>query len=149
MTSVGEVDIKERISLTRQEYSILKENMKYDECGWSNPKPGETGPHIGRLIPIILARIGCLVRSGRVTAAAVVRGGKESGRHTFTTASGTSLVALGALLHQSPFLSLAIAMHAWKEHTFNASANPLCAGRSVPEGTSSGCSMLLSIVMSM
>jgi hypothetical protein len=28
MISVGEVDIKERISLSRQEYSVLKENMK-------------------------------------------------------------------------------------------------------------------------
>jgi hypothetical protein len=33
MTSAGESCIKEKISMTRQEYSILKEDMKYDECG--------------------------------------------------------------------------------------------------------------------
>jgi hypothetical protein len=32
----GEVDIEERISLTRQAYSVLKEKIKYDKCGWSN-----------------------------------------------------------------------------------------------------------------
>jgi hypothetical protein len=31
----GEVNIKERISLTRQAYSVSKEKMKYNECGWS------------------------------------------------------------------------------------------------------------------
>jgi hypothetical protein len=36
MTSVGEVDMKERISLTWQSYSVLKEKIKCDECGWSN-----------------------------------------------------------------------------------------------------------------
>jgi hypothetical protein len=30
-----EVNIKERIWLTRQKYSVLKENTKDDECGWS------------------------------------------------------------------------------------------------------------------
>jgi hypothetical protein len=30
------VDIKERNLLTRREYSVLKEEMEYDECGWSN-----------------------------------------------------------------------------------------------------------------
>jgi hypothetical protein len=35
MTSAGESFIKERISLTRQEYTVLKENMKEHECGWS------------------------------------------------------------------------------------------------------------------
>jgi hypothetical protein len=32
----GEVDIKERILMTRTEYSVLKEVLKYNECGWSN-----------------------------------------------------------------------------------------------------------------
>jgi hypothetical protein len=32
MTSVRENCIKERISMTRHEYSVLKEDMKYDEC---------------------------------------------------------------------------------------------------------------------
>jgi hypothetical protein len=32
MTSAG-VDMKERISLTRQEYYISNEKMKDDECG--------------------------------------------------------------------------------------------------------------------
>jgi hypothetical protein len=32
---VGEVDMKKRISLTRTEYSLLKEKMKEHECGWS------------------------------------------------------------------------------------------------------------------
>jgi hypothetical protein len=35
MTSVGEVNIEEGISLTRMEYSVLKEKMEEDECGWS------------------------------------------------------------------------------------------------------------------
>jgi hypothetical protein len=33
MTSAKESYIKERISMTRQEHSVLKENMKYDEYG--------------------------------------------------------------------------------------------------------------------
>jgi hypothetical protein len=32
---VGEVDMNERISMTRTEYSVLKEVLKYHECGWS------------------------------------------------------------------------------------------------------------------
>jgi hypothetical protein len=36
MTSVGEVNIEEGISLTRMEYSVLKEKMEEDECGWSH-----------------------------------------------------------------------------------------------------------------
>jgi hypothetical protein len=36
MTSVGEVNIEEGISLTRMEYSVLKEKMEEDECGWSD-----------------------------------------------------------------------------------------------------------------
>jgi hypothetical protein len=32
----GEVNIKERISMIRTEYFVLKEEMKYDECAWSN-----------------------------------------------------------------------------------------------------------------
>jgi hypothetical protein len=31
----GVVDMKEGISMTRTEYSVLKEVLKYDECGWS------------------------------------------------------------------------------------------------------------------
>jgi hypothetical protein len=30
-----EVNTKKRISLTRQEYFVLKKNMKDDECEWS------------------------------------------------------------------------------------------------------------------
>jgi hypothetical protein len=33
-----EVDIKEIISLTREEYSVLKEEIKDDEFGWSKVK---------------------------------------------------------------------------------------------------------------
>jgi hypothetical protein len=36
MMNAGEVDIKESILLTKQEYSVLKEEIKDDECGWSN-----------------------------------------------------------------------------------------------------------------
>jgi hypothetical protein len=35
MTNTGEMNIKERILKTRQEYSVLKERIKDDECGWS------------------------------------------------------------------------------------------------------------------
>jgi hypothetical protein len=35
MIDAGEVNIKERISMMRTKYSILKENMKGDGCGWS------------------------------------------------------------------------------------------------------------------
>jgi hypothetical protein len=35
MTNAGEVNIKVGITLTRQEYSVLKERIKDDECGWS------------------------------------------------------------------------------------------------------------------
>jgi hypothetical protein len=31
-----ESSIKERIKMMRKEYSVLKENMKLDECGWSD-----------------------------------------------------------------------------------------------------------------
>jgi hypothetical protein len=31
----GEVDMKERILMTRTEYFVLKEVLKDDECGWS------------------------------------------------------------------------------------------------------------------
>jgi hypothetical protein len=43
MTSVGECCIKERILMTRQKYSVLKEMIKDDECGWSKVSviPGE------------------------------------------------------------------------------------------------------------
>jgi hypothetical protein len=40
MMNAGEVNIKVGISLTRQEYSILKEGIKDDECGWSNALRG-------------------------------------------------------------------------------------------------------------
>jgi hypothetical protein len=33
--STGELKMKERMSMTRTEYSVLKEFLKYDECGWS------------------------------------------------------------------------------------------------------------------
>jgi hypothetical protein len=33
--NAGEVDMKERISMVRKEYAVLKEDMKLDECGWS------------------------------------------------------------------------------------------------------------------
>jgi hypothetical protein len=36
MMDAREVDIKERISITRTGYSLLKEKLKDDECGWSN-----------------------------------------------------------------------------------------------------------------
>jgi hypothetical protein len=36
MMSVGEVDTKERILMTRIEYPVLKEKIKYGECGWSD-----------------------------------------------------------------------------------------------------------------
>jgi hypothetical protein len=35
MMNAGEVNVKEIISLTRREYSVLKEGMMDDECGWS------------------------------------------------------------------------------------------------------------------
>jgi hypothetical protein len=31
----GEMNIKERIYMSRMEYSVLKENMNENECGWS------------------------------------------------------------------------------------------------------------------
>jgi hypothetical protein len=34
MMNAGEVNIKVGISLTRQEYSVLKEGIKDYECGW-------------------------------------------------------------------------------------------------------------------
>jgi hypothetical protein len=36
MMNAREVNIKERISLTSHEYSVLKKNMKDDECRWCN-----------------------------------------------------------------------------------------------------------------
>jgi hypothetical protein len=30
------IDMKEGILLVRRVYSVLKEKIKYDECGWSN-----------------------------------------------------------------------------------------------------------------
>jgi hypothetical protein len=36
MMNAGELNIKMGITLTRQEYSILKEGIKDNECGWSN-----------------------------------------------------------------------------------------------------------------
>jgi hypothetical protein len=37
MTNAGDVNIKVGISLTKKEYSILKEGIKDNECGWSKP----------------------------------------------------------------------------------------------------------------
>jgi hypothetical protein len=31
----GEVNMKERIWISKMEYSVLKEKMKENECGWS------------------------------------------------------------------------------------------------------------------
>jgi hypothetical protein len=33
MMSAGGIDMNERILMTRQEYSVLKENMEENECG--------------------------------------------------------------------------------------------------------------------
>jgi hypothetical protein len=35
MTNAREMNTNERILKTRQEYSVLKERIKDDECGWS------------------------------------------------------------------------------------------------------------------
>jgi hypothetical protein len=35
MMDAGVVIIKERISMVKVEYSVLKEEIKEDECGWS------------------------------------------------------------------------------------------------------------------
>jgi hypothetical protein len=35
MVNAAEVDTKERMLTTRTEYSVLREVLKYDECGWS------------------------------------------------------------------------------------------------------------------
>jgi hypothetical protein len=40
---VGEVDIKERILMIRMKYSVLKEEMEDDECGWSKKPTFTTG----------------------------------------------------------------------------------------------------------
>jgi hypothetical protein len=32
----GKVNVKERIMMARMEYSVLKEEMENDECGWSH-----------------------------------------------------------------------------------------------------------------
>jgi hypothetical protein len=39
MMGAGEVNTEERILMTMQEYSILKEVLEYHECGWSNAVP--------------------------------------------------------------------------------------------------------------
>jgi hypothetical protein len=39
MMNAGEVSMKERILMIRMSYFVLKEEMKYDECGWSNCRP--------------------------------------------------------------------------------------------------------------
>jgi hypothetical protein len=36
MTSAGESCIRERIWMARLEYSVLKEKINDDECGWSH-----------------------------------------------------------------------------------------------------------------
>jgi hypothetical protein len=33
-----EIDTKEGILMIEREYSVLKEILKYDECGWSQPR---------------------------------------------------------------------------------------------------------------
>jgi hypothetical protein len=38
--------MKERMLMTRMEYSVLKEVLKYHECGWSNVDGG--GPALNR-----------------------------------------------------------------------------------------------------
>jgi hypothetical protein len=38
MMSVGEVEMEERILLTRTEYSVLKEKNEGNQCGWSEVK---------------------------------------------------------------------------------------------------------------
>jgi hypothetical protein len=35
MMNAGEVNINERIWMSRMEYSVLNEKMKENECGWS------------------------------------------------------------------------------------------------------------------
>jgi hypothetical protein len=35
----GEVNTNERIWMSRMEYPVLKEKMKENECGWSDPTP--------------------------------------------------------------------------------------------------------------
>jgi hypothetical protein len=35
----GELEMKERILLTRREYSVLKEVLKFHECGWYKAYP--------------------------------------------------------------------------------------------------------------
>jgi hypothetical protein len=34
MIDAGVVDINGRISMIKMQYSVLKEETKYDECGW-------------------------------------------------------------------------------------------------------------------
>jgi hypothetical protein len=36
--------IQERISLTRQKYTVLKEDMKDDKCGWSEGRARGSAP---------------------------------------------------------------------------------------------------------
>jgi hypothetical protein len=36
---VGEVEMKERILLTRMKYSVLKKKNEGDRCGWSKLRP--------------------------------------------------------------------------------------------------------------
>jgi hypothetical protein len=43
----GGVNIKQRILMTRKEYSVLKEGIKDDECGWSHHAPSSRRlPHL-------------------------------------------------------------------------------------------------------
>jgi hypothetical protein len=46
MMDAGVVDIKERIWMLKMEYSVLKEQMKDDECGWSYGLFAETSPRL-------------------------------------------------------------------------------------------------------
>jgi hypothetical protein len=47
MMNAGEVSIKVGISLTRQEYSVFKEGIKDDKCGWSKK------PHLSQINKLI------------------------------------------------------------------------------------------------
>jgi hypothetical protein len=50
MMDVGVENIKERIWLSWQEYSVLEEEMEYNECGWSYNGTNPINPKIKRTI---------------------------------------------------------------------------------------------------
>jgi hypothetical protein len=47
--SAGELEMKERILMSRIAYSILKERIKGHECGWSSQSEFQPTLHIPRL----------------------------------------------------------------------------------------------------